>query len=112
PRCLVLFLCIIVHLPPSFCNTNDWSPEDSSEEDDGGEDKNCDVTWKKSQRLAKGLMKFSTDLLREVQLESNSANVILSPLSITLALSHLALGNLLVTKAPAPALPSTPIWRY
>ncbi|NXG38288.1 A2AP protein, partial [Dromaius novaehollandiae] len=73
-------------------STNDWSPEDSSEEDNGGGDKNCDVTWKKSQRLAKGLMKFSTDLLREVQLESNSANVILSPLSITLALSHLALG--------------------
>ncbi|XP_062448310.1 alpha-2-antiplasmin isoform X1 [Rhea pennata] len=73
---------------------NDWSPEEvhSSEEEDEGEDKNCDVTWKKSQRLTKGLIKFSIDLLREVQLETNRANVILSPLSITLALSHLALG--------------------
>uniref|UniRef100_A0A8B9Q931 Serpin family F member 2 n=1 Tax=Apteryx owenii TaxID=8824 RepID=A0A8B9Q931_APTOW len=73
---------------------NDWSPGEvhSSEEEDEGEDKNCDMTWKKSQRLAKGLMKFSIDLFREVQLESNRANVILSPLSITLALSHLALG--------------------
>ncbi|XP_009674203.1 alpha-2-antiplasmin isoform X2 [Struthio camelus] len=73
---------------------NDWSPEEvhSSEEEEEGEEKNCDVTWKKSRRLAKGLMKFSIDLLREVQLETNRANVILSPLSITLALSQLALG--------------------
>ncbi|NXD11605.1 A2AP protein, partial [Nothocercus nigrocapillus] len=64
----------------------------SSEEEDEGEDKPCDKTWKKSKRLAKGLTKFSFDLLREVQLESSGDNVILSPLSIALALSHLALG--------------------
>ncbi|NXK52114.1 A2AP protein, partial [Chauna torquata] len=64
----------------------------SSEEEGEDEDKSCDVTWKKSQRLANGLMKFSIDLLREVQQESNRNNVILSPLSIALALSHLALG--------------------
>ncbi|KFP80210.1 Alpha-2-antiplasmin, partial [Acanthisitta chloris] len=85
---------------------DDWSTEDeavagaggcpgkiaSSEEEGEAEDKSCEMTWKKTQRVADGLMKFSIDLLREVQLESNRANVILSPLSIALALSHLALG--------------------
>ncbi|KAM6315465.1 alpha-2-antiplasmin isoform 3-T3 [Podargus strigoides] len=90
---------------------NAWDPEDedtagaagcreqqpsgeisSSEEEGDAEDKSCEMTWKKSQRLADGLMRFSIDLLREVQLESNRTNVILSPLSIALALSHLALG--------------------
>ncbi|KAM6239607.1 alpha-2-antiplasmin isoform 1-T1 [Spheniscus humboldti] len=89
---------------------NDWNPEDeaiagavgcheqqpsgeiaSSEEEGEAEDKSCKMTWK-SQRLADGLMRFSIDLLKEVQLESNRTNVILSPLSIALALSHLALG--------------------
>ncbi|XP_074968981.1 alpha-2-antiplasmin [Phalacrocorax aristotelis] len=64
----------------------------SSEEEGEAEDKSCEMTWKKRQRLADGLMRFSIDLLREVQLESNRTNVILSPLSIALALSHLALG--------------------
>ncbi|KAM6296594.1 alpha-2-antiplasmin [Aegotheles albertisi] len=64
----------------------------SSEEEGEADDKSCEMTWKKSQRLADGLMRFSIDLLREVQLESNRSNVILSPLSIALALSHLALG--------------------
>ncbi|NXI61001.1 A2AP protein, partial [Anseranas semipalmata] len=64
----------------------------SSEEEGEDEDKSCDITRKKSQMLANGLMKFSIDLLREVQQESNRNNVILSPLSIALALSHLALG--------------------
>ncbi|KAM6048770.1 alpha-2-antiplasmin isoform 2-T4 [Theristicus caerulescens] len=90
---------------------NDWKPEDeavagavgcheqrpsgetaSSEEEGEAEDKSCEMTWKKSQRLADGLMRFSIRLLKEVQLESNRTNVILSPLSIALALSHLALG--------------------
>ncbi|XP_068066509.1 alpha-2-antiplasmin isoform X2 [Anomalospiza imberbis] len=64
----------------------------SSEEEGETGDKSCEMTWKKSQRLADGLMRFSIDLLREVQLESKRTNVILSPLSIALALSHLALG--------------------
>ncbi|XP_058710232.1 alpha-2-antiplasmin isoform X2 [Poecile atricapillus] len=70
------------------------SPGENASSEEGGEagDKSCKMTWKKSQRLADGLMRFSIDLLREVQLESNRANVVLSPLSIALALSHLALG--------------------
>ncbi|NXQ40758.1 A2AP protein, partial [Catharus fuscescens] len=89
--------------------SDDWNSEDevvagaegcrekpgenaSSEEEGEAGDKSCKMTWKKSQRLADGLMRFSIDLLREVQLESNRTNVILSPLSIALALSHLALG--------------------
>lgn len=86
---------------------DDWNSEDeavagaggcrgenaSSEEEGEAGDKSCEMTWKKSQRLADGLMRFSIDLLREVQQESNRTNVILSPLSIALTLSHLALGN-------------------
>ncbi|NWR59406.1 A2AP protein, partial [Bucorvus abyssinicus] len=64
----------------------------SSEEEGEAEDKSCEMTWKRSQRLADSLMRFSIDLLRAVRLESNRTNVILSPLSIALALSHLALG--------------------
>ncbi|NWV00775.1 A2AP protein, partial [Upupa epops] len=64
----------------------------SSDEEGEDEEECCEMTWKKSPRLADGLMRFSIDLLREVQLESNGTNVILSPLSIVLALSHLALG--------------------
>ncbi|NXN27482.1 A2AP protein, partial [Nycticryphes semicollaris] len=64
----------------------------SSDEEGEAGDTNCEMTWKKSRRLADGLMRFSLDLLREVQLESNRTNVILSPLSIAIALSHLALG--------------------
>ncbi|NXF94122.1 A2AP protein, partial [Eubucco bourcierii] len=64
----------------------------SSEEEGEAEDKSCEMTLRKSWKLADGLMRFSIDLLRQVQLESNSTNVILSPLSIALALSHLALG--------------------
>uniref|UniRef100_A0A8C8E903 Serpin family F member 2 n=1 Tax=Otus sunia TaxID=257818 RepID=A0A8C8E903_9STRI len=95
--------------PPGM--RNDWNSEDeaiagavgcheqqpagetaSSEEEGEAEDESCEMTWKKSKRLADGLMRFSIDLLREVQLESNRTSVILSPLSIALALSHLALG--------------------
>ncbi|NXS09185.1 A2AP protein, partial [Neodrepanis coruscans] len=90
--------------------TDDWTVEDdplaaaggchgkkplgesaSSEEGDAA-DTSCEMSWKKSQRLADGLVRFSIDLLREVQQESNRTNVILSPLSIALALSHLAMG--------------------
>ncbi|XP_077044818.1 alpha-2-antiplasmin isoform X2 [Agelaius phoeniceus] len=67
------------------------SPEENASAEEAG-DKSCEMTWKKSQKLADGLMRFSIDLLREVELESNRTNVILSPLSIALALSHLALG--------------------
>lgn len=84
----------------------------SSEEKGEAEDESCEMTWKKSRRLAGGLMRFSINLLREAQVESNGTNVILSPLSIALALSHLALGNFLITKASVPALPCAPSWRH
>ncbi|XP_030916503.1 alpha-2-antiplasmin isoform X2 [Geospiza fortis] len=67
------------------------SPGENASSEEAG-DISCEMTWKKSQKLADGLMRFSIDLLREVELQSNRTNVILSPLSIALALSHLALG--------------------
>ncbi|NWI96288.1 A2AP protein, partial [Pitta sordida] len=90
--------------------TDDWNMEDeptagagschgkkppgeiASSEEEEAKDGSCEMSWTKSQRLADGLVRFSIDLLREVQLESNRTNVILSPLSIALALSHLAMG--------------------
>ncbi|XP_006131341.1 alpha-2-antiplasmin [Pelodiscus sinensis] len=65
---------------------------DSSEEEGEGRERGCDTSQEQRRRLADDLMKFTIDLLREVQLEPSRRNVILSPLSITLALSHLALG--------------------
>ncbi|NWW93190.1 A2AP protein, partial [Rhynochetos jubatus] len=75
------------------CHQQQLSGETASSEEEGeAEHTSCKVTRKISRRLADGLMRFSIDLLREVQLESNRPNVVLSPLSIALALSHLALG--------------------
>ncbi|NXX96667.1 A2AP protein, partial [Centropus bengalensis] len=75
------------------CHEQQPSGENASSEEEGeAENENCEMTWKKSQRLADGLMRFSIDLLKEVQLEADRTNVILSPLSIAIALSHLALG--------------------
>lgn len=78
----------------------------SSEEEGEAEDNSCEMTRKRSRRLADSLMRFSIDFLRAVQLESNRTNMVLSPLSIALALAQLALGNFLVTKAPFPAPPT------
>lgn len=91
------------------CHGEEPAGEVLSSEEDGEDEDNqsCDITWKKSQRLASGLMKFSIDLLREVQQENDGSNVILSPLSIALALSHLALGKFLATK-PVFSFPCTP----
>ncbi|XP_018774924.1 alpha-2-antiplasmin isoform X1 [Serinus canaria] len=75
------------------CHRKKSPGENASTEKEGeAGGKSCEMTWKKSQRLADGLMRFSIDLLRKVELESNRTNVILSPFSIALALSHLALG--------------------
>ncbi|KAM9117584.1 alpha-2-antiplasmin isoform 1-T1 [Pangshura tecta] len=65
---------------------------DSSEEEGEGQERGCDMSQEQTHRLAEGLMKFTIDLLTEVQIETRRPNVILSPLSITLALSQLALG--------------------
>ncbi|XP_065587913.1 alpha-2-antiplasmin isoform X1 [Cyrtonyx montezumae] len=74
------------------CHEQEPSGETLSSEEGEDEEESCDITWRKRQRLASGLMRFSIDLLREVQHESNGNNMILSPLSIALALSNLALG--------------------
>ncbi|XP_015277358.1 PREDICTED: alpha-2-antiplasmin [Gekko japonicus] len=42
--------------------------------------------------IAEAMLKFTADLVREVELEKGQDNLFLSPLSITLALAHLALG--------------------
>ncbi|XP_066219582.1 alpha-2-antiplasmin [Saccopteryx leptura] len=49
-------------------------------------------TPEQTQRLAKAMVAFTTDLFSLVAQRSTSPNLILSPLSVALALSHLALG--------------------
>ncbi|XP_004635397.1 alpha-2-antiplasmin isoform X1 [Octodon degus] len=49
-------------------------------------------TPEEAHRLAQAMVAFSADLLSEVSQTSSSPNLILSPLSVALALSHLALG--------------------
>uniref|UniRef100_A0A673VR35 Serpin family F member 2 n=2 Tax=Suricata suricatta TaxID=37032 RepID=A0A673VR35_SURSU len=49
-------------------------------------------TLEETRRLAQAMMTFTTDLFSLVAQRSTSPNLILSPLSVALALSHLALG--------------------
>lgn len=50
-------------------------------------------TPEQTRRLAKAMMAFTTDLFSMVAQRSTSPNLVLSPLSVALALSHLALGT-------------------
>nr|XP_045014054.1 alpha-2-antiplasmin [Jaculus jaculus]XP_045014055.1 alpha-2-antiplasmin [Jaculus jaculus] len=49
-------------------------------------------TAEETHRLARAMMTFTADLVSKVARSSTSPNLILSPLSVALALSHLALG--------------------
>ncbi|XP_052051324.1 alpha-2-antiplasmin [Apodemus sylvaticus] len=49
-------------------------------------------TAEETRRLAQAMMAFTTDLFSLVAQTSTSSNLVLSPLSVALALSHLALG--------------------
>lgn len=51
------------------------------------------LTPEQNRRLAQAMMAFTTDLFSLVAQRSTSPNLILSPLSVALALSHLALGT-------------------
>lgn len=51
-------------------------------------------TPEQTRRLAKAMMAFTTDLFSQVAQSSTHPNLILSPLSVALALSHLALGTM------------------
>lgn len=50
-------------------------------------------TPEQRRRLAQAMMAFTTDLFSLVVQASTSPNLVLSPLSVALALSHLALGT-------------------
>uniref|UniRef100_A0A8D0L569 Serpin family F member 2 n=1 Tax=Sphenodon punctatus TaxID=8508 RepID=A0A8D0L569_SPHPU len=52
------------------------------------------TSLEQTHRLADTMMQFTIDLLREMQRDNSKDNVILSPFSIALALSQLALGNI------------------
>lgn len=50
-------------------------------------------TAEESRRLSQAMMAFTTDLFSSVAQTSTSSNLVLSPLSVALALAHLALGT-------------------
>lgn len=52
-----------------------------------------------TRRLAQAMMAFTNDLFSLVVQTSTSPNLVLSPLSVALALSHLALGMVARTRA-------------
>uniref|UniRef100_A0A8C6R086 Serine (or cysteine) peptidase inhibitor, clade F, member 2 n=1 Tax=Nannospalax galili TaxID=1026970 RepID=A0A8C6R086_NANGA len=56
------------------------------------EDCKSTPTAEETHRLARGMMAFTADLFSLVAQTSTSPNLVLSPLSVALALSHLALG--------------------
>lgn len=53
---------------------------------------NGDLSQAEMRKFADAMMKFSTDLLKEVHMGSKSPNVVVSPLSIALGLLQLTLG--------------------
>lgn len=71
--------------------------ESSSEED---LDESCGPLNSKELRRAIGsrIMKFGLELLENLKAEPKQSNIIISPLSVSLALSHLALGMFLTCK--------------
>ncbi|KAJ6657266.1 hypothetical protein lerEdw1_002633 [Lerista edwardsae] len=68
------------------------SSERREEEEEDGLDCDGNIPPKRMRKVAEAMMKFTADLLREVELKDDDSNVFLSPLSISLALAHLALG--------------------
>ncbi|XP_066492558.1 alpha-2-antiplasmin [Tiliqua scincoides] len=68
------------------------SERGEEEEEEDGQDCDGDVPARRMHKIADAMMKFTADLLREVELKDNQSNVFLSPLSISLALAQLALG--------------------
>ncbi|KAL8198916.1 UNVERIFIED_CONTAM: hypothetical protein K2H54_029534 [Gekko kuhli] len=62
------------------------------QEEAAGTDCEESLPLEKMHVIAEAMLKFTADLVREVELEKGHDNLFLSPLSITLALAHLALG--------------------
>ncbi|KAJ7308881.1 hypothetical protein JRQ81_008156 [Phrynocephalus forsythii] len=50
------------------------------------------TTRKATAKIARGMLRLGTDLLREMEREDTGGNLFFSPLSVSLALAHLALG--------------------
>ncbi|XP_034995204.1 alpha-2-antiplasmin [Zootoca vivipara] len=68
------------------------SSEAETQEDDHGGSCDRDIPLEKTHMVAEAVMKLGANLLRQVELENGKGNLFFSPLSISLALAHLALG--------------------
>ncbi|XP_063812178.1 alpha-2-antiplasmin [Pseudophryne corroboree] len=73
------------HSTEEFQDDKDMSSSSESHCDE-------DLSQAEMQELATAVMAFSKDLLKQVHLESNTPNVVVSPLSIALGLLQLSLG--------------------
>ncbi|KAM5182141.1 alpha-2-antiplasmin isoform 1-T2 [Mantella aurantiaca] len=73
---------------------HDESDEDDTDEKISSSENTCngDLSKAEMRKFADAMMTFSKDLLKQVHLESKSPNVVVSPLSIALALLQLTLG--------------------
>ncbi|XP_063002529.1 alpha-2-antiplasmin isoform X2 [Elgaria multicarinata webbii] len=68
--------------------------QSSSEEEEGDHGQGCrkGLSPKNMSEITHAMMMFATDLLREMERENGEDNIFFSPLSVSLALAHLALG--------------------
>lgn len=79
--------------PPLTPDTSLQEPEGQTEPKKASGDCSEAPSPEQTRRLAKAMMAFTTDLFSQVAQSSAHPNLILSPLSVALALSHLALGT-------------------
>ncbi|XP_006768155.1 PREDICTED: alpha-2-antiplasmin isoform X1 [Myotis davidii] len=78
--------------PLSFLKLVNQEPDGKTDPKAASGDCSEAPTPEQTRRLAKAMMAFTTDLFSQVAQSSTHPNLVLSPLSVALALSHLALG--------------------
>nr|KAF6296165.1 hypothetical protein mMyoMyo1_009237 [Myotis myotis] len=78
--------------PLSFLKLVNQEPDGKTDPKAASGDCNEAPAPEQTRRLAKAMMAFTTDLFSQVAQSSTHPNLVLSPLSVALALSHLALG--------------------
>lgn len=82
-------------LPPDGLATSTAENAESSSEEDMDE-LCCTLSSKELRRaVGNGIMKFGLELLENLRTDPKQSNIIISPLSVSLALSQLALGMFL-----------------
>ncbi|XP_053562198.1 alpha-2-antiplasmin [Bombina bombina] len=73
-------------------SSREVAPDSEEEEEDSDDDSTSDLSSAEIRKFTQGIMSFSADLLKQVDVDSNKPNVVMSPLSIALGLLQLSLG--------------------